>query len=374
MKPLDISCSERRGDSVTLTARYDDKAFTNRLQITRASSRGKFVEEVLQRWPAVDPEALQTELERLAASYADEAAQPRKSAGADGAEFDASQVVRPERFITRDVNGVAIPVLRATSEGRPRGVWQLYLAWSDGRREAIDLPPKLDVTDDTALWFHPALGEPPLATVNALGAWSRRGREHWLTASGDAGPADVFARLCERITYFVDLPGEEAAGTAATLALWIMLSYGYPAWSAVPYLYVGGPLGSGKSRLFEVLSRLVFRPLASSSLTGPALFRTLDQQGGTVLLDEAERLREKGPEAMELRSMLLAGYRCEGQAIRLEPVGDTFKPVHFEVYGPKALACISELPPALRSRCIGITMFRAGPDGNRSATTSLTWP
>ncbi|MBN2132861.1 MAG: hypothetical protein JW741_25395, partial [Sedimentisphaerales bacterium] len=78
--------------------------------------------------------------------------------------------------------------------------------------------------------------------------------------------------------------------------------------------------------------------------------------------DEAERLKQPTPETGEILSMLLAGYKKGGQAIRLEPVGDTFKTVAFDVYGPKALACIAGLPPALASRCIPILMFRASPD------------
>jgi hypothetical protein len=132
----------------------------------------------------------------------------------------------------------------------------------------------------------------------------------------------------------------------------------------VPYLNIGGPLGSGKSRLFEILGRLVFRPLASSNMTAAALFRTLHAQGGTLLLDEAERLRQtQAPDVADLLSMLLAGYKRGGQASRLEAIGDTgrFKMVSFDVFGPKALACIAGLPPALASRCIVVTMFRAAP-------------
>jgi hypothetical protein len=141
-----------------------------------------------------------------------------------------------------------------------------------------------------------------------------------------------------------------------------MLTYCYQAWGAVPYLYVGGPIGLGKSRLFEIVARLVFRPLVSSSMTGPALFRTLHDRGGTLLYDEAERLRQASPDQQELVSMLLAGYKRGGQATRLEPVGDSFRSLAFDVYGPKALACIAGLPPALASRCIPVMMFRAAPD------------
>jgi hypothetical protein len=140
-----------------------------------------------------------------------------------------------------------------------------------------------------------------------------------------------------------------------------MFTYLFPAWSAVPYLSVGGPLGSGKSTLFAVLSRLVFRPLQSSNMTAPCLFRTLHDQGGTLLLDEAERLRDGNPEAGELRSILLSGYKPGSPARRLEKVGDGFQQVAFDVYGPKALASIANPPEALASRCIRLTMFRAAP-------------
>jgi hypothetical protein len=130
----------------------------------------------------------------------------------------------------------------------------------------------------------------------------------------------------------------------------------------VPYLYVGGPLGSGKSRVFEILARLVFRALTTASLTAPSLFRTLHDRGGVVLFDEAERLRHTTPEPAEILSMLLSGYKRGTPATRLEPVGDSYRPVSFDVYGPKALACIAGLPSTLASRCIPVTMFRAAPD------------
>ena len=63
--------------------------------------------------------------------------------------------------------------------------------------------------------------------------------------------------------------------------------------------------------------------------------------------------------------MLLAGYKRGGRATRLEPVGDSFKTVEFDVYGPKAIACIATLPPALASRCIPLTMFRAAPGSEK---------
>jgi hypothetical protein len=198
--------------------------------------------------------------------------------------------------------------------------------------------------------------------VSTAAAWSREARNAWLAGAPAPDPAALFRELCEVIAYYLEFPPETATGAVATLALWVMLTYAYPAWPAVPYLSVGGPMGSGKTRLLDVLARLAFRPLSSSNLTGPALFRTLHDRGGVLLYDEAERLRQSTPDVQELLSMLLAGYRRGGQAIRLEAVGDTFRPVAFDVYGPKVVACIQGLPPALTSRCIPVMMFRASPD------------
>src|SRR5262249_54968370 len=156
--------------------------------------------------------------------------------------------------------------------------------------------------------------------------------------------------------FHIDLPDDTAAGTTATLALWSILTYCYQAWSAVPYLYVGGPAESGKSTLFGILNHLVNRPLGSSNLTAPALFRRRHERGGTLLFDEAERLKQATPDVQDLLSMLLAGYKRGGQATRLEAVGDNFRTVAFDVYGPKALACIAGLPPTLASRCITVMM------------------
>jgi hypothetical protein len=67
----------------------------------------------------------------------------------------------------------------------------------------------------------------------------------------------------------------------------------------------------------------------------------------------------------EILSVLLAGYKRGGQAVRMEPVNDSFKTVSFDVFGPKALACVAGLPPALASRCVTVMMFRAGPESRK---------
>lgn len=355
--PLTLEYSPSGGNgTVTLTAKLGgDVLAVESLNLTKPKQRTAFAQALCKGRPGIDAATVEAELLRMAA----EVASKPDAAPADAEalpELDVSSLIRPERFITPNVSGLAVPTM-TTVDGKPAGRFRLYLRWADGKRECRSLSPFIDAADGRRLWIHPSPSDP---TATTPAGWSRAARQAWLKGSPCPDPVDVFMRLCERIAYFIDLPREHAAGDTATLALWSMLTYCFQAWPAVPYLFIGGPLESGKTRVFDVLARLVFRSLGSSNMTAAALFRTLHAQGGTLLLDEAERLKQtQSPEVQELLSMLLAGYKRGGQATRLEAVGDTFKTVAFDVYGPKAMACIAGLPPALASRAIGITMFRA---------------
>jgi hypothetical protein len=342
-----------------LTARLgQENVHFAKVDLARPKERDEFVDVVCKGRPGIDPEALSKELVRLGIEQAN--GRGREIPLGDALpEIDVSCVVRPDRIIAPEVSALTVPVMALVND-RPEGYWQLYVRWADGRRERKPLGPDLELPDGSRLWMHPQSADPG---PNVSPDWSAPARRAWLDGAPTPDPAEVFRDLCTCIAYYIDLPTTSAPGITATLALWVILTYGYAAWDAVPYLYVGGALGSGKSRLFEVLGKVVFRPLPSSSLTGPAMYRTLHDRGGTLLLDEAERLRRTNdPDVAELLAMLLAGYRRGGQATRLEPVGDGYRTVAYQVFGPKALACIAGLPPALASRAISIMMVRSPTD------------
>jgi hypothetical protein len=345
--------AERDGKKYKVTALVNgDVIFVDTIDPASAAHRVRFARAVHAKCPAVTPDLIDAELLRVATTPVG------PSPPAEANEVDVRRVVRPDLFHTRDVSGVTVSVvLDAGGKLVPR--WRTYLRWADGRREVIDTPDRIALPGGSTLYLHPDPGEPPGSEPPA---WSAVSRRDWLAGSQGPDPAAVFRRVCELIARYLDFPPEAAAGTTATVALWAMFSHMFPAWGAVPYLYVGGPMGSGKSRVLDVLQRLAFRPVSSSNLTAPALFRTLHAYGGTMLYDEAERLRQGTPDVQELLSVFQAGYKRGGCATRLEPVGDGFRPVRFEVFGPKALACIAGLPPVLTSRCISVMMFRSPED------------
>jgi hypothetical protein len=360
---LTIDCvPSGRNGSATLTAKLRGEVLAvESVNLTKPKARAGFIDAICNDRPGIDRKAVEAKLLQLAADLATKPEAP--ASPADLPELDAAAIVRPERFITPEVSGLAVPSM-TTMGDKPVGRWYLYLRWPDGKRERRPMVPALDLPDGRRLFIHPEPSEP---TANTKPGWSAAARKRWIEGEPAPSPADVFKGLCERIVYFLDLPREHAKGITSTLAVWTVLTYGHSAWDAVPYLYIGGPLGSGKSRVFDILLRLVFRPLSSSNMTGAALFRTLHSQGGVLLLDEAERLKNTtDPATAEIMSMLLAGYRRGGTATRLEPVGDSgFKTVAFDVFGPKALACIAGLPPALASRAIPIMMFRSPPGSDK---------
>ena len=349
-----------KGTSATVTARGADGEVLacERLDLARKVVRQKFIADLCDRVEGADTESLDGELAAAAASLA---APPLPAAVADATELGDGRVVRPERFILPTVSGLAVPrqILR---DGEPSTDWLLLLQWLDGKREAMPLPDVLSV-DGEQVFIHP---RPPLPPPGMSPGWAAADRQAWVEGESAIEPDELCRLLMETFGTYLDLPKESAAGILAMLTCWSLLSYVFPVFDAVPYISVGGPAGSGKSRVFELLSQLAFRPLTTSNLSNPALFRSLHSFGGVALLDEAERLREsRSPEVAELLSSLLAGYKRGGCATRCEAAGDgQFIMRHFQVFGPKAVASINEPPTALASRCIPLPMFRS-PKGSQ---------
>ncbi len=343
---------ERNGRGGTVTARLGDKVLAmDQVDLRKDKARKAFAEQLGKNNPAIDKAAVSAELLKLAEDKTKTRQQPTGYA----TEIDGA-IIRPELFHTELVSGVCVPSM-SLAGGKPTGKWSMLLRWhADGRREARELEQSIELSDGRRLWIFPEPGK-PLPTQRAK--WTIKSRNEWLEDSPAPDRVDVFRRICESIAYYLDFPESAAAGTTATLACWIMLSYVYPCWQSVPYLAVGGPLGSGKSTLFRVLGQLCFRPLESSNMTCACLFRVLHDRGGTLLLDEAERLRDSAPDSGELRSILLSGNSQGSPAMRQEKQGENFRTVEYQVYGPKCFASINRLPEALASRCIAVNMLRA---------------
>ena len=154
---------------------------------------------------------------------------------------------------------------------------------------------------------------------------------------------------------FVVLPHE----TALPLSLWVLHTYTFQTFDAVPYLVINSPAPRcGKTRLLECLELLVSCPRRASNISESALFRTIEKFGCTLLLDEAESLNGKSERAEVLRQILLAGNRRGALATRCIGKGMDIEPKDFSVYCPKVVCGIGSFPAALTDRAIIIGMQR----------------
>lgn len=264
-------------------------------------------------------------------------------------------VVRGGHFITEHVAGLTNPHLVLGDGDRPMVKWELVLSWANGVRQVVDFTSILDLPGDEKLYLHPEpLGGDPLTITSQ---WSEDHLGRWLDGQ-TPDVADVYRRLTDTIHRRVWFDDTRRNGAGTTVALFIMASYLAPLFPAMPYLHANGPSGSGKTELLSLIGDLAFRPIKSSNTTGAVLFRSLHASGGTFLVDEAERqkLSRRGERSNDLMDILLSGYKRGSPAMRCE--GEAHEVTSYDVYGPKALASISQPPDPLPSRCIRIQMLR----------------
>ncbi|MBI2817832.1 MAG: DUF3631 domain-containing protein [Acidobacteria bacterium] len=166
--------------------------------------------------------------------------------------------------------------------------------------------------------------------------------------------AEIIPALESFLTKYLILP-EKAA---LPLACWTVATYLYKCFDSFPYLSIVSPAKRcGKTRLAEVLGCVALNPVLTTGISEAALFRLVDKGGCTLLLDEAEALKEKRNERSQaIVSILNAGYRQGASVYRCVPPKHELQP--FSVYGPKAVIAIGSLPDTVFDRSIVIRMRR----------------
>lgn len=189
--------------------------------------------------------------------------------------------------------------------------------------------------------------------------FSGQGIKSFLQGETVPPASEIHNRLVSYLKRFVVLNKESQYDF---LALWVMGTYVFRAFRYFPYLHITGEKGSGKSALSEVISPFCFNSLTTVSVTPAVIFREIQNNSSTLLIDEVENLggedREKRSDVM---SVLNQGFSKIGQVSRC--VGDNHEKIGtFSAYSPKALIGIKELDNVLRDRAIRIRMLRKSRD------------
>jgi hypothetical protein len=152
----------------------------------------------------------------------------------------------------------------------------------------------------------------------------------------------------------------------AIVALWVVHTWLFAAFDYTPYLFTFSPaIRSGKTRLFEVLSRLCRSTEFTEGATSAALIR-LNNEGNppTFLLDEMDTIysrRNRGPESENMRAFLNAGFKRGATFVRCAFRGKEIFVQKLPAFCPKAMAAIGQcLPNSVADRSIPIELERQG--------------
>jgi len=139
------------------------------------------------------------------------------------------------------------------------------------------------------------------------------------------------------------------------LAAFAMYTYVYLLFDTCVYITLSGLKRSGKTRIMEVLNQLCFNAEFAGSISGPAIYRTIEMDRCTMLFDESDLSSKKGSDD-PARAVVKSGYKRDGGAIRCE--GDDNIPTKHSSYGAKVFASTKDFDDEILDRCVDITTER----------------
>jgi len=141
-----------------------------------------------------------------------------------------------------------------------------------------------------------------------------------------------------------------------TTALWTLHTYLIDRFLVTPRLGIRSPTKRcGKTTLLDVLGCLVARPLPTTNVTSAAIFRVVERDQPTLLIDEADTFLYEND---ELRGVL-NGNRKGSRVLRT--VGEDYEPRSFSTYSACAIAVIGALPDTLHDRSVVVDLKRRLP-------------
>jgi len=157
-------------------------------------------------------------------------------------------------------------------------------------------------------------------------------------------------KISAKIRKYVVLRPEAVTATA----LWTMTAWAHEGATHSPILAaISVEPDSGKSTLLGVLRFLVPKPFVSVEPTGPSVYRTVDREHPTLIIDEADDLFCR---KSDLRAIVNAGW---SRGTRIPRQGRWYDP-----FCPKILGILgkTKLPRTIASRSIILKMWPKKPD------------
>ena len=164
-------------------------------------------------------------------------------------------------------------------------------------------------------------------------------------------PEGLYDRIKSALKGYLELPSDAYYGL---VAVWIIATYFAHAFPAFSFLLFCGPKESGKSKALEMLELMSFNSAKVQEITVAALGDTTDGMRGTLLIDQAESLKQG------LVGLLADSYKRAGAKRRIISSRKGKRVIReFSAYGPKVFASTKPLHADLADRCCCIAMQRS---------------
>jgi Protein of unknown function (DUF3631)/RepB DNA-primase from phage plasmid len=213
------------------------------------------------------------------------------------------------------------------------------------KQEAKKLGIKLDTLDRE------------VAELRAQNAADKDFLPHWTVEPWDeqVDGAALLDALRAHFKRYVVLP--EHADIA--LALWTSNTWVFESLDIAPYLSITSPTRRcGKTVLMTMLYWLCRRGKKSDSMSKPAIYRSVDTERPTLVLDEVGWVLDPKDER---QGILCGGFERNGFVEVCEGEGTSITTRLFSTFCPKAFGLIGQLTATLTDRSIVIPMRRKTP-------------
>jgi len=162
------------------------------------------------------------------------------------------------------------------------------------------------------------------------------------------------------------------------VAYYVLLTWIYDAFNALPYLRAVGEAGAGKSEMMRRVGHVCYRMMtASGANTASTFFRTAEIYRGTIFIDEAD-LHDGGDMANDIIKFLNQGAMKGTPILRMEEGrnrdGDrVLNPQTYNTYCPKLIAMRKEFKDdAVATRSLTMKLIPREPIELKEAGVKLT--
>jgi Protein of unknown function (DUF3631)/Primase C terminal 2 (PriCT-2) len=140
------------------------------------------------------------------------------------------------------------------------------------------------------------------------------------------------------------------------LALWTLHTWVFEAFDITPYLAITSPTRRcGKTLLMTLLYWLCYRAKKNDSMSKAAIYRSVDRDKPTLVLDEVGWVVDQRDER---QNILCGGFERNGYAETCEGEGADITTKLWSTFCPKAFGLIGKLTATLMDRSIEIAMRR----------------